>query len=158
MSTQKVNKRLTSVMSRPHQRSGLDDGNNIPVNEVLLAFSLAGLDRSDFFSPLFPLHRQIAARLIDYFINVDSVDKLLEVSSYGRDNINPNLFNYAFSVACLYRKDTSDLLLLSPAETFPDKFFPAEVFQQAIEELMVVPEGSRVITFICFAYKRTKQS
>lgn len=59
-------------------------------------------------------------------------------------------------MAVLNRKDTDDILLLSPAETFPDKFFPAEVFQHAIEELSVVPEGSRVfnihlyILCVCF--------
>lgn len=136
-------------MSRPHQKSGSGEGeenNDAQVQEeVLLALTLTGLNRSDFFSPFFPLHRMIASRLIDYLISVDSVEKLLQVSSYGRDNINPNLFNYAFSVAILNRKDTADVLLLSPAETFPDKFFPAEVFQRALEELSVVPEGSRVI-------------
>ncbi|XP_055326682.1 phenoloxidase 2-like [Sitodiplosis mosellana] len=146
MSSHKVNKRVGSVMSRPHQKAGLEDAekNTDPQNqEILLAFTLTGLNRSDFFSQFFPLHRQIASRLIDYLISIDSVDKLLQISSYGRDFINPNLFNYCFGMAVLNRKDTADLLLLSPAETFPDKFFPAEVFQHAIEELTVVPEGSR---------------
>lgn len=147
MTSQKVNKRISSVMGRPHQKGGSEteeSNNNSQIQEVLLAFTLTGLNHSDFFSPFFPLHRTIAARLIDYFISLDSVDKLLEVCSYGRDNINPNLFNYAFSVAVLNRKDTTNVLLLSPAETFPDKFFPAEIFQHAIEELAVVPDGSRV--------------
>lgn len=151
MPSQNVNKRVGSVMSRPHQKGGFEEGeenNDTPIEEVLLAFTLTGLNRSDFFSPFFPLHRKIASRLINYLMSVDSVDKLLQVSSYGRNNINPNLFNYAFSVAVLNRTDTADLLLLSPAETFPDKFFPAEVFQHAIEELSVVPDGSRVEFFL----------
>ena len=94
MSTQKVNKRISSVMSRPHQKGGNDveEGNTDPrIKDVLLAFSLAGLDRSDFFSRFFPLHRQIAAQLIDYFISIPSIDDFLKICAFGRDNINPNL-------------------------------------------------------------------
>lgn len=121
MSSQKVNKRISSVMSRPHQKGGSDveEGTTDPrIQEVLLAFSLAGLNRSDFFSRFFPLHRQIAAQLIDYFISIPSIDDFLKICAFGRDNINPNLFNYCFSAAILNRKDTADCLLMSPAVRF----------------------------------------
>lgn len=132
-------------MSRPQepkQPQELDE--NSPNYEIELAFAITGMDRSDLFSQFFPLHRQIASKLINYFISIDSFDNLVKVANYGRDNINPNLFNYAFSMAILNRSESKNTLLLSPAEVFPDKFFSAPLFQEAIEELAVVPEGSRV--------------
>lgn len=138
-------KEVNSILSRPHQPSDYDpNSDEANLHEVELAFALTGISQSDLFSPLFPLHSEIASRLIEYFISVDSVDTLVKVASYGRDKINPNLFNYAFSAAVLSRPDTKDVALMSPAEVFPDKFFPAPLFQSAIEELAVVPEGSRV--------------
>lgn len=130
---------VSNIMSRPNQPNAqqVDE-------EVQMAFTITGLDRSDFFSSLFPLHRIIAARLINYLISVPTAEDFKKASAWGRDNINPNLFNYAFTVACLNRSDTKDVLLLSPAETFPDKYVPAFVFTSALEELYVVPEGSRV--------------
>lgn len=136
---------LTSVQSRPFEPSdgnGYSDESNL--HEAELAFALTGINKSDLFSSFFPLHRLIASKLIDYFISLDSVDSLTKAADFGRNNINPNLFNYAFSVAVLNRPDTKNIFLMSPAEVFPDRFFPAPLFQEAIEELTVVPEGSRV--------------
>lgn len=145
MSPTRVNEEISAVMSRPHEQNGSDvDTNDTKTGEIKLLFEKTGLSKTDLFSPFFPLHREIAAKLIDFFISTDSIDKLIKIAAYGRDNVNPNLFNYAFSVAILNRPDTGDVLLLSPAETFPDKFFNAQLFQHAIEEISVVPEGSRV--------------
>lgn len=141
---------LTSAQSRPFEPSdgnGYSDESNL--HEAKLAFALTGINKSDLFSPFFPIHRLIASKLIDYFISLDSVDSLTKAADFGRNNINPNLFNYAFSVAVLNRSDTENVLLMSPAEVFPDKFFPAPIFQEVIEELTVVPEGSRVGLYIC---------
>lgn len=129
----------SDIMSRPNQPVAA-----LQSDQVELALNLTGLDRSDFFSSIFPLHRIVAARLIDYLISLKSLDDFQKASAWGRDNINPNLFNYVFAMACLNRSDAANMILLSPAETFPDKFFPANVFTNAIEELSVVPEGSRV--------------
>lgn len=136
---------LTSVQIRPFEPSdgnGYSDESNL--HEAELAFALTGINKSDLFSSFFPLHRLIASKLIEYFISLDSVDSLIKAADFGRNNINPNLFNYAFSVAVLNRPDTKNVFLMSPAEVFPDRFFPAPLFQEAIEELTVVPEGSRV--------------
>lgn len=141
---------LTSVQSRPFEPSdgnGYSDESNL--HEAELAFALTGINKSDLFSQFFPLHRLIASKLIDYFISLDSVDALTNAADFGRNNINPNLFSYAFSVAVLNRPDTKNVFLMSPAEVFPDRFFPAPLFQEAIEELVVVPEGSRVGLYFC---------
>lgn len=140
-------KDVSAIMSRPQQPKRPEElDESSPNYELELAFALTGLDRSDLFSQFFPLHRLIASKLIDYFMSIDSFDNLVKVANYGRDNVNPNLFNYAFSVALLNRSDSKDTLLLSPAEVFPDKFFPAPLFQEVIQELATVPEGSRVGT------------
>lgn len=146
---------INSILVRPHQASDAErNSDESNLHEAQLAFALTGIDQTDLFSPFFPLHRLIAAKLIEYFISIDSVDKLTDVANFGRDNINPNLFNYAFSAAVLNRSDTKSVRLISPAEVFPDKFFPAPIFRQAIEELSVVPDGSRVcISLPCISYQ-----
>lgn len=151
----KVNQKIKSIFSRPHQKKNFEQNSDNPqIQEIQLAFALTGLGQSDLFSPFFPLHRLICAKLIDFFISIKTVDELVSVAQWGRDNINPNLFYYAFAAAIIHRNDTKDVLLPSPCELFPDKFFPAELFQHAVEELAVVPDGSRVIfLIISFANK-----
>lgn len=153
--SKKVSEQLNTLLSRPQEKRGFYESNDVAVQEIQLAFSLTGLSRSDLFSPFFPLHSLIASRLVDFFISLPTVNDLVSAATWGRDNINPNLFNYAFSAACLGRTDTKDVLILNPAETFPDKYFPAELFQSIIQELTVVPAGSRVkitklFSEICF--------
>lgn len=137
---------ITSILSRPneHRTKPEEFDQNY---DVELAFALTGLARSDLFSPFFPLHRLIASKLIDYFISIPNFADFEKIARYGREKINPNLFSYAFSVAVLNRTDTKNALLLSPAEMFPDKFFPSSTILNAITELNSVPEGVRVRSF-----------
>lgn len=141
---------ITSVLSRPNECSV----NSIEFEQsydVKLAFALTGLDRSDLFSPFFPLHRLIASKLIDYFISIENLSELEKIARFGREKVNPNLFSYAFIVAILNRSDTKNALLysMSPAKMFPDKFFPASTILNAITELNAVPESARVRHNIC---------
>lgn len=146
--------KMNTILSRPHQKQTFEiNFNNPRIQEIQLAFTLTGLSRSDLFSPFFPLHRIICAKLIEFFISIKSVDDLISIAGWGRDNINPNLFNYAFSAAILARPDTKNVLLLCPPEIFPDKFIPAEAFHRLVEELSVVPEGSRVKNCTCYQFR-----
>ncbi|XP_055551442.1 phenoloxidase 2 [Wyeomyia smithii] len=102
------------------------------------------LGRQEQFSLFIPRHRKIAARLIDIFMGMRNIDDLQSCAVFARDRINPYLFNYAFSVALLHRKDTKDLDLPSIVEVFPDKYVDSKVFEQVREEATVVPEGMRM--------------
>lgn len=133
------------LLRRPHERKNAGDiGIDAATEqEILLVLKLTKLDRSDMFSLFFPSHREIAAKLVNYFISIESIDKLKKVAQYARDKVNVELFSYAFSMALLHRKDTQGVLPLSPAEICPDRFFPAPTILDAVQELEVVPEGSR---------------
>lgn len=65
------------------------------------------------------------------------------VAVYARDRVNPQLFNYALSVAILHRPDTKGLDLPRFVESFPDKFVDSKVFERVREEATIVPTGSR---------------
>lgn len=146
MSSSSVPDSIKSILNRLYECEKNTDGFDQSY-DVELAFALTGLERSDLFSPFFPLHRLIASKLIDYFISIDNLSDFEKVARYGREKINPNLFSYAFSVAVLNRSDMKNALLQlpNPAEMFPDKFFPASTILDATRELNAVPEGSRVI-------------
>lgn len=73
-----------------------------------------------------------------------NVDELQSMAIYARERVNPYLFNYAFSVALLHRKDTNHLDIPTIIQTFPDKYLDSKVFTRAREEVSLVPEGSRV--------------
>ncbi|CRK98947.1 CLUMA_CG012103, isoform A [Clunio marinus] len=102
-----------------------------------------GLDRDAPFSLWVPRHSKIAGKLVELFMSQRSVDDLLSVAAYLRDRINPQLFNYALSVATLHRKDTKGIDIPTFVETFPDKFMDPRVIQQAREDATIVPQGSR---------------
>lgn len=145
MSSSPTEDLITSILIRLNECSVapnvLDQNYN-----VKLAFALTGLERSDLFSPFFPFHRLIASKLIDYLISIENLNEFEMVARYGRERINPSLFSYAFAVAVLNRTDMKNvsLKLPSPAEIFPDKFFPASTILNAITELNSVPESERV--------------
>ena len=101
------------------------------------------LGRQENFSLFIPKHRKIAARLIDIFMGVPSINDLQSVAAYSRDRVNPQLFNYALSVALLHRPDTKNLDIPLFAGLFPDKFIDSRVFERAREEATIVPDGSR---------------
>lgn len=88
-------------------------------------------------------HRKVAGRLIDIFMGVRSINDLQSVAAYSRDRVNPQLFNYALSVALLHRPDTKGLDLPQFSGLFPDKFIDSRVFERAREEATIVPQGSR---------------
>jgi tyrosinase len=117
------------------------------------------LGRQENFSLFIPKHRKIAGRLIDIFMGVRTIDDLQSVAAYSRDRVNPQLFNYALSVALLHRPDTKNLDIPLFAGLFPDKFVDSRVFERAREEATIVPAGSRrpvtrkSITIVFMAHK-----
>uniref|UniRef100_A0A1A9WK12 tyrosinase n=1 Tax=Glossina brevipalpis TaxID=37001 RepID=A0A1A9WK12_9MUSC len=118
----------------------------IPVKDITLPDLRVplSLGRNEQFSLFIPRHRQIAGRLIDIFMGMQSIDDLQSVAVYSHDRMNPYLFNYSLSVALLHRPDTRSLNLPSFAQHFPDKFVDSKVFRQMREEATVVSEGSRM--------------
>lgn len=146
-------KNLKSIYGRPHDpviqtKDATDDINSSSDLSEELKFDLIGAQKSDQLSLFSPKHRHLAALLIDHFQKIKSADDLEKAAFKGRDEINPLLFYYAFTVALMNRKDTDDVLVYSFAEVFPERFCPAGVFQEAREQLNVMPQGSRVITLL----------
>lgn len=72
-----------------------------------------------------------------------SINDLQSIVAYSRDRVNPQLFNYALSVALLHRPDTKSLDIPLFSGLFPDKFVDSRVFERAREEATIVPAGSR---------------
>lgn len=102
-----------------------------------------GLPRDESFSLWIPAHSKIAGKLIELFMGQKTVDDLMSSAAYVRDRINPQLFNYALSVATLHRKDTQGVKIPSFVETFPDKFIDSRFLREAREDATIVPQGSR---------------
>nr|BAN20821.1 prophenoloxidase [Riptortus pedestris] len=102
------------------------------------------LERRANFSLFIPSHRRMAARLVEVFVGMRSLDDFLAAAVYARDRMNPYLFIYALSVAILHRPDTKDLQVPSLIETFPDKYVDGAVFARAREETSIVPEEQRI--------------
>jgi len=71
-----------------------------------------------------------------------SVEDFFSVAAYLRDQINPSLFVYGFSVALLHRPDCRNIRLPPVTETFPGRFVDGSVFVKAREESMVMSDPS----------------
>jgi len=107
--------------------------------------SILRIARDENFSLFLPKHQQIAAELINIFLDAASLDDLQSLAVYTRDRVNPYLFVYAFSVALLHRPDTQGINPPNFAQTFPDKYFQNNLFSKAREETYVVQTaGTRV--------------
>jgi len=71
-----------------------------------------------------------------------TVEDFFSVAAYLRDQINPSLFVYGFSVALLHRPDCRNIRLPPVTETFPGRFVDGSVFVKAREESMVMGDPS----------------
>lgn len=76
-------------------------------------------------------------------IELKNVDDLLCVAACVRDDLNPNLFNYALSVALLHRSDTKNLNLPNNVQIFPGNYIDSKVFPKLLEEASNFPIGCR---------------
>lgn len=126
-------------------RFGEDAGKRIPVQNITQPDLrlIMQLGRQENFSHFIPKHRKIAGRLIDIFMGARSIGDLQSIAAFARDRVNPQLFNYAMSVALLHRPDTKELDIPLFSGVFPDKFIDSRVFERAREEAAIVPAASR---------------
>ncbi|CAG4933311.1 unnamed protein product [Colias eurytheme] len=95
------------------------------------------------FSLFLPAHQKMADEVIDELMGVpeNQLQQFLSTCAFARVNLNPQLFNYCFSVALMHRRDTRDVPIANFAETFPSKFLDSQVFSQARETAAVSAQG-----------------
>lgn len=89
------------IGSEIQSRFGEEAGVRIPVQNISvpdLTIPIQ-LGRQENFSVFIPKHRKISSRLIDIFMGAKSIGELQSIVAYTRDRVNPQLFNYALSVA-----------------------------------------------------------
>ncbi|XP_058983168.1 phenoloxidase 2 [Musca domestica] len=90
------------------------------------------------------VHQEIAARLIEIFLDAPNEDLFISTCAYCKDRVNPFLFQYCFSVAVQHRADTKNFPIKPIAETFPQNFVEPSVFQEArAESEVVTDQGTR---------------
>ncbi|KAG7303487.1 hypothetical protein JYU34_012011 [Plutella xylostella] len=94
------------------------------------------------FSLFLPKHQQMADEVIEELMAVptNQLQDFLSTCAFARVNLNPQLFNYGFSVALMHRPDTKNVPIPNFAETFPSKFLDSQVFSQAREAAAVIPQ------------------
>lgn len=138
--------RYRLIGSELQNRFGVEAETRIPVKNISIPDLTIpmSLGRHDQFSLFIPKHRRIAARLIDIYMGMRTIDDLQSVAVYSRDRLNPYLFNYALSVAMLHRPDTRELNFPTKLESFPEQYMDSAVFANIREEAAIVPEGSRM--------------
>lgn len=66
------------------------------------------------------------------------IDEFLSLALYCRDNLNPYLFNYVYSVALLHRPDTKGVPLPPLIKIFPDKFMGGDTFVRIQERFSIL--------------------
>nr|AAV91794.1 prophenoloxidase 5 [Aedes aegypti] len=115
------------------------------------------IPRNGNYNQFSPKHRNIAGKLVQDFMNAPDPEILLSMASYGRDRLNPLLFQYALTVALLHRKDTQDVPVLSLLETFPKRFVDPLLFPQLEEEGFVVDQPQRVAIEIPMVYTASEE-
>ncbi|XP_063833186.1 phenoloxidase subunit 2-like [Ostrinia nubilalis] len=129
-----------------NDRFGDDAGERIPLQNLsqVPQFRVASQLPTDAdFSLFLPRHQEMATEVIDVLMNVpeNQLQELLSTCVFARTNLNPQLFNYCYSVAIMHRRDTRNVKIPSFAETFPSKFLDSQVFSQAREMAAVVPQN-----------------
>nr|AAC34256.1 prophenoloxidase [Hyphantria cunea] len=93
------------------------------------------------FSLFLPKHQDMATEVIDVLMGVPEgqTQQFLSTCVFSRSNLNPQLFNYCFTVALMHRRDTRQVPVANFAESFPAKFMDSRVFQKAREVAAVLP-------------------
>ncbi|CAF4884696.1 unnamed protein product [Pieris macdunnoughi] len=102
------------------------------------------LPKDSDFSLFLPAHREMADEVVDELMGVpeNQLQQFLSTCTYARVNLNPQLFNYCYSVALMHRRDTRNVPIANFAETFPSKFVDSQVFSQARETAAVAAQGA----------------
>ncbi|CAH2266231.1 phenoloxidase 1-like [Pararge aegeria] len=102
------------------------------------------------FSVFLPAHQEMADEVIAELLAVpeNQLQDLLSTCVYARVNLNPQLFNYCYSVALMHRRDTRNVPIQNFAETFPAKFVDSKVFSKARESAAVANKGGPRIAIV----------
>lgn len=106
------------------------------------------LPRDAQFSVFIPIHRKYAEELLKIFSACETIDDLIATALYVRDQVNPYMFAYTYSVTLAHRKDTQNIHLPPLVEIFPTKFLKRDVLHYVREAVYVVPENLRVSIII----------
>lgn len=72
-------------------------------------------------------HLEYARELIEIFQNAKNLDELISLALYVRDQVNTQLFIYAYSVVLTHRYKKDNIELPQLFEICPDKFFKRTV-------------------------------
>nr|ABW06580.1 prophenoloxidase subunit 2 [Bombyx mandarina] len=121
-----------------------DASEKIPLKNLskLPEFKIATqLPKDAEFSLFLPKHQEMANELLGVLMDVpeNELQDLLSTCAFARVNLNPQLFNYCYSVALMHRRDTRKVRVKNFAEVFPSKFLDSQVFTQARETAAVIP-------------------
>lgn len=123
-----------------------DDLAALPVSDLPkpdIAFAEA-IKRTEGFSLFVRSHREIAGKLIAFFVKQSSVDALMSAAIYARDRLNKYLFQYAFTVAINHRPDTKNIDVPSFLQVFPEQFIDPIALNTMREQASVLDPGNRV--------------
>ncbi|KFB48432.1 prophenoloxidase 7 [Anopheles sinensis] len=123
--------------------------NDIPEPDLKFAEEIP---RRGGFSLFIPRHREIAARLMQMFLEQPSADALADLAGYAKDRLNGPLYQYALSAALLHRPDTQDVPVPSFLHIFPDQFIDPAVFPRMLEEGRAVLDANRMAIDIPMNY------
>lgn len=74
---------------------------------------------------------QQAVALFNLFYYAKDYETFYKTAVWARQNINPRMFLYSFSIAVLHRPDTKGIMLPPIYELTPHFFFSSDVMKQA---------------------------
>lgn len=84
-----------------------------------------------------------AKALMRIFDSAKDLDELISIALYCRDQVNTQLFIYAYSVVLTHRKDTDNIQLPQAFEIVPHQFFKKNILSEAREKLHGLAEMKR---------------
>lgn len=111
--------------------------------ETLAALADAAdvMTRDETFSVHVPAHRKAAARLISALLDAKSNADMLVLAMRSRETVNPQLFQYALSVAVLHRPGLSRLRPPSLLSTMPGKFLSGATLRKCFDQANLYAES-----------------
>lgn len=116
-----------------------DDENvqKIPVKPIKYPdlTSVKKFDKRCSFSMFNSQHMKYAAQLIKIFDSAKDLDELISLSLYCRDQVNSQLFIYAYSVVLTHRYKSDNIDLPQLFEISPNKFFKKSTLTKVKEAL-----------------------
>lgn len=104
---------------------------------------LKTFDKNCKFSPFVPLHMKYANALMKIFDTAKDLDELISLALYCRDQVNSQLFIYAYTVVLTHRYDSDNIELPQLFEIAPDRFFKKKILASVQEKLHACNEAKR---------------